>query len=679
VDASSPIDAFEATRWRLGALGRRSNQASTSLNFELYPQRFRDVAKRVAWLLINNPKPTEVLNRRGAKPRSSSSQQSIRNVSAELLRFFRWLPESAEDLSEVDARTLEEFLDHAITLAHPDGTAFSYETRKRTLASVELLHYLSRDLPARDHLIRPPWLDERVVIKADKALGNQTDAMPSEVYGPLLAWAELFVDVLGPDILEARKAKERLDALPAAAGFVSLARVKRVVDEWMEAHDYLPARADRVTPMIGTQYLFRVAGEGVGKQTSMADRLRKLGYGQVPLVPDCPLDSPINGMIEGKPWVSALDYYTLSLWTKALVEACMIIIAFGTALRGEELLSLSVDSEGRSPVERVESPSGQVQWLVHGRLFKGQRDLSGKQRLDGIPVTWATIEIGARAIAILVEVTDSEWLFATRKDNAVKTNVANVRLKEFVAKVRQLTTDLCLSDAYMLPPETEMYLRSRVFRRTTMVMIQQQVGGLLAAGWQAKHLVGDVWETDVTSGYGDKSRTRKLVEDARAEQTVAALEELATRAAHGQAISGPAVREAQALLNSLDPDGDLMRLVENREFDRLARTAAQSVYLVSRNGATNFCIHDVTKAACSKGDAPDIANCQLICPNKAYTDDDLGHMRERILTLRGEARLLPKPAADRCLRTADTYEAELARAVESRVFVGMPDVRRGDV
>ena len=201
--------------------------------------------------------------------------------------------------------------------------------------------------------------------------------------------------------------------------------------------------------------------------------------------------------------------------------------------------------------------------------------------------------------------------------------------------MRCLAAELALPEEYDFPEDAEELMTLSVLRRTSEVLTQQEIGGVLAGAHQAGHRVRDTYDTRVTEGYGGLA-TQSKAGRRTSERTGQALAKLVTDTRQG-IVGGPAGDRAleaadlaAAELELVDPS-NLMTPVLSKEWKRITKSVGQSVYEVPlAGGAHAYCIFYLPWSACTKeGEEPDIAGCKISCPNKALTTDSIRGLQQR--------------------------------------------------
>lgn len=683
------VAPFSADVWPLAALGKASNAHDTVLDFSKVDNIVhRAILKRAMWILANEETPASLLNMENSKAVAWPGQATIRETFISLTRFLHTLEKwsNAADADLPDAFTFRSLAAIPPFVLEAYDRHISSLSRHRTLRfAITRLHAIRERLPAQDRLPDLPWASRSRSRGADKGDGdvggNKTDELAPAVYDPMLWWALAFIDEFAEDIFSALAVRRELDSIVVRAEDGAphgLEPARQIIQSWLNTHESLPCyRVSSVRvldgdrrPLLGPDgqelkqdhpelaagYLIRVAGGGANDASLR--RVVRAEYSHVPIVlGTSPVLTEVQGRIAGTPWVPAIDYYDVEDWAARLLDACMVIIGLGTMMRGEEFLTLAVeqqrrDGSTRPVIERVQFDNGQQRFLVNARLFKGVRTLHGRQMLDGMQVTWDTVEEGARAIEVAMRLADgSPVLFPMERPKGddiecMRTKTANDRMNRFIDVCNRLADEHRLPDAFRIPLEPGQRVTTRQLRRTVAPIIEDQPhNGPEALALQAKHYVGGVYEEQTWQGYGDTRRLGQLVEERRAQLAVEAMGDLAEAlVAREEGISGPAMSRALETLAALGK-GDLMNLTDRRTFERRARQSGQRIYRTDRT--VGWCVHDRTQAACDTGEFPRLGDCRIDCANLVRTDADAQRLLALAEQWENEAALLPLPAATR--------------------------------
>jgi integrase len=472
--------------------------------------------------------------------------------------------------------------------------------------------------------------------------------MPDNVLTPMLLWCVAFVEQFADDILSAQDAINAYVPATVQDTPMSSQQAKDLVVAWTKHHDLLP-RTD-IGGGIAVTYMTFMLNWSIRFQRSGLPKLL-IRHPEITVSREssCPVPTPVIGKVHGKCWQpEGLDFYRVTAHQIDLQSACMFLLGLNSSMRSDELLDLQLETRqddgiGKPVTERIEARDGQVRHLLRGRTFKGQDGVDGTQRADGVVRTWAITELGATAVSVLERLNGRHGrLFVPARtsttDRAARsptTGWAVGNLRKFVTRMRCLATELALPDEYFFPDDAEDFMTLRVLRRTSEVLTQQEIGGVLAGAHQAGHRLRDPYDTRVTEGYGGLATQSKLGHR-RSDRTGQAIAHLVVESRQG-VIGGSAADRAvdvanlaAAELELVDP-ANLMTPVLSTEWRRITKSIGQSVYEVPLAGGTHaYCIFHLPWSACTKeGEEPDVAGCKIACPNKALTMDSVRGLQQR--------------------------------------------------
>ncbi|MFD8731172.1 hypothetical protein [Streptomyces sp. NPDC059611] len=226
---------------------------------------------------------------------------------------------------------------------------------------------------------------------------------------------------------------------------------------------------------------------------------------ELPVIEGTPLDAPVTGRLDGRPWHDgAIEYTEAGFLARHLSTACFIVISYLSRMRSGEALSLK-----RGCVER-DHAHGLV--LLRGRHWKVVRDAAGDKMPEGEirADPWVVTEAVATAVAVLERLHTSTWLFPATlftdgRDGAtiLRSRVGGSRsetrinhdIAEFLAWVETYCTEHGRSDR--IPPDpVHPVIYSARLRRTLAWFIVRRPRGLVAAAIQYGHL-----RVQMTLGY----------------------------------------------------------------------------------------------------------------------------------------------------------------------------------
>jgi hypothetical protein len=670
------IPYFSENVWSLAAIAPLRKRERLTCNFESLPSRFRLPVKKAVWLLINAGKPDRSVRRGGTRTKRWLAPATIAGFVDDIRAFLKYVAAETPEvrsLRGIVSETMDAFVGSL------DGK-LGRESVGSHYTSIRLLHDLTADFPARERLQEPSWVEDKVFL-GDRGSDNSTPPVPDAVLTPMLLWAVAFVEEFADDILAARDAINAYAPATVQDEPLTLHQAEQIVFAWRRQYgDSLPW-TDTSARGIALSYMcFRLNSAIRFRRSGLSEQLRKFPEVAVSDNPSCPVPTAVKGRIHGKCWQpNGLDYYTLTAHEIDLQSAALFLLGLNSSMRPEELLNLEVemfqdDGTSKRVTERVQAPDGQVRHLLHGRMFKGQNGVDGTQRADGIARSWAITELGATAVNVLERLNGRHGrLFVTvgtantsRSVNSLTTSQAALHMKKFVKRMRCLAAELELPGEYFFPEDAEDFMNLSVLRRTSEVLTQQEIGGVLAGAHQAGHRVQGPYDTRVTEGYGGLATQSKLGRRT-SERTRQALAKLVADTRKGL-IGGPAGERAvevadlaAAELELVDPS-NLMTPVLSKEWKRITKSVGQSVYEVPlAGGAHAYCIFYLPWSACTKeGEEPDIAGCKIACPNKALTTDSIRGLQQRQKELEASKQGAASEEVIRADHLIDAYEEQIA-------------------
>ncbi|MDA0813733.1 MAG: hypothetical protein O3C21_15255 [Verrucomicrobia bacterium] len=639
----APIPTFRENVWSLAAMAPPRKRGQVCCNFDSIPSRFRLPVKKAVWLLINEGKPSSAVRRGSTRTKKWVEVGTIVGFVGHIRAFLRYVavetPE-VRSLSGIVSETMDAYV----------GTLDGRASAGHHYTSIRLLHDLTADLHPSERLKDPSWVDDTVFLGDRGDPDNATPPLPDAVLTPMLLWSVVFIEQFADDILSARDAINGYVPATVQNSPPSAPQAEELVRAWRKHHGDLLPWTDTSAGGLAMSYMcFMLNWATRFRRGGLDKRLSQFPELVVSDNPSCPVPTPVKGRVHGKRWqANGLDYYRLAAHKTDLQSACLFLLGLNSSMRPEELLSLEAttfqdDGTSRRVTERVQAPDGQVRHLLYGRTFKGQHGVDGTQRADGVVRPWAITELGATVVGVLERLNGRNGrLFETvgiadtgRSVESLTTSTAAFNLKKFVRRMRCLAAELALPEEYDFPEDAEELMTLSVLRRTSEVLTQQEIGGVLAGAHQAGHRVPDTYDTRVTEGYGGLA-TQSKAGRRTSERTGQALAKLVTDTRQG-IVGGPAGDRAleaadlaAAELELVDPS-NLMTPVLSKEWKRITKSVGQSVYEVPlAGGAHAYCIFYLPWSACTKeGEEPDIAGCKISCPNKALTTDSIRGLQQR--------------------------------------------------
>ncbi|WP_374064236.1 hypothetical protein [Streptomyces himalayensis] len=192
----------------------------------------------------------------------------------------------------------------------------------------------------------PPWETEGIDDFLPAAMGegggeNATEPLEPQVVGPLLVWAIRVVEDFAEDILAASQENRRLSALADATAVnpAGRAALEAYLLPLIDSGAPLPAAEHRGAPAVARIFVAATTSASL----TQVDRFPKR-HGLTSLVVQrpgpCPLQVPITGRIEGRPWRDHVDFNEAAALMRHLGTAAAIICLYLTGMRPQEVQGL---------------------------------------------------------------------------------------------------------------------------------------------------------------------------------------------------------------------------------------------------------------------------------------------------------------------------------------------------
>jgi len=597
---------------------------------------------------------------------------SIRQAFNRARRFFAF---ARERLGRLDLGRIDQALIDAYARHLRDDSA------RRPVIVGQLLQVVTDLYHLRDHLPGgglgfEPWAGQAAARVAGyrHVRENRTPRMPEEIVTPLLAWSLRYVTTFATDILAARVALDRLEAvrarlLAAERGLPDAerrlrqrarlerylarrARQGRGVPIWTTAHNGAtridPLTGD-ATPPINAHLLHLHAGIDAVAEPAMHLMLTT-GAPDVIREAVASLGTEVGGMDtpisiapeSGRPWRARFDVKTLAIEERMLQAAAYIVCAYLTGMRDCEVQAMR-----RGCLSIARSEDGLIErQRVRSTLYK-RRSSAGES------ASWVTIEPVAEAITVLARLsehaarkTGSDTLWPVLRPRAVtKTHLSSEVVRQLNAFRDHLNTVFGSPDAPVIPPGPDgkpWRITTRQFRRTIAWHIANRPFGTIAGMIQYKHASVAAFEGYAgTSGSGFRAE----VEAQRRLGQIDDLLDYFDRRQGGASLGGPAgPRIARTLDDAAVKLGPLPAMIADRARLRVMLASVARTFHV---GPLADCFFDPATALCLKRvTTPDPAQpltalCEPTrCPNACITArhrpaweraaaDARAHLRER--------------------------------------------------
>lgn len=659
-----PNSRYRDTRWSLAPLIDNPGTSLRAINWDSCPEPLRRPLKHAAWAMINGELRPTYVSRRGTRSGSRSSPGEMRLTCQEWMSLARWLYERG--ISELDACTAAEWSAYA---QERWGGGIRRDYAEKILGRLTDLWAFGQLTSTPLRVSCPPWetegADEYLPAAQREGGGeNATEPLDPEVIGPLLIWAIRMVDDFADDILAAWDERQRLAAAASAAASTESGRaaLNAYLLPMVKDGRPLPACNRGGTIHLGRVFISAVTGASRAQVGDFA-RQHFLSAVAAERPGPCPLETPVTGRLDGRPWREHIDFYEAAGLMRHLGTAAMIICLYLTGMRPQEVQGLRSSC---CPDPGPEPDGSPGRHLIRGHHYKNVTDGDGRHISAGAEreVPWVAITPVVNAIRVLERmVPDGELLFSAAhhdfpkfsgQPGALKARGLNYRIGDFAAWAsREARTRERPGE--VIPEDTYGPVSLARFRRTLAWHVARRPGGLIALAIQYGHM-RTVLDARTSSGYGTRSRNG-LHSVLDVETALAAADTAMTlrdRLAAGEKISGPAARRAiTAAAQAPRFNG---RIVTGH-FARKARTylARDGIVLHDNPDALLICAFKRDTALCEPGPdstAPRQLECRPGCGNAVRTDTHARQLRERADEIDQLAASAPGPIGDRLKNTA---------------------------
>ncbi|MEV4338039.1 integrase [Streptomyces sp. NPDC049590] len=668
--------------WPLAPLIDNPGTSLIKIHWSGCPSPLLGQVKLAAWTLINGRLRPTYLKGRGVRARSRTSAVDMRDACNEWKRLARWLHER-----RIDSLTgcTEDVWRAYLPERWADGV--TRETAEKICSHLTDLWAFDQLSAHPSDIARPPWeaegLDDFLPEADGSAHGeNSTEPLDPLVLGPLLVWAIRFVDDFADDILAAWAERERLMARAAAnrASPESSTALAQFLLPRARSGGSLPAIRMHGRRTLARTYISALTGASLS-QVDRFNARHQLSILANERPGPCPLDVPVTGQVNGKPWREYVDFDEAAELARHLGTAAAIICLYLTGMRPQEVQGLR---SGCCPDPASDDTSRRH--LIRSRHYKNVADGDGNHISAGEEreVPWVAITPVVHAIRVLERMVPSggllfsathhDFTFRRQLHGVLKNDALNERIEDFVAWTNREAAAQNLPEM-LIPKDPHGAIGMSRFRRSLAWHIARRPGGLIALAIQYGHM-RTVLDARTSSGYGSRSRTGMHsvldVETALAAADTAA--KLQDRIAAGEKVSGPAARRAlTAAATAPKFEGRIVPAT-------FAKKAAQflgrdGIVLFDNPEAMLICAFKRDKALCEPGPgahAPRQYDCRPGCGNAVRTDTHARLMRERADQLDQLADASPGPLgrrfkanADRLREAADTHDATALSAKAS--------------
>ncbi|MFD0076032.1 integrase [Streptomyces sp. NPDC127166] len=680
-----PNARYDDLVWFLAPLIDNPSESLRKIYWKNCPAPLRGQVRLATWTMINGELRPTYLKTRGVAARARTSPMEMLETCQEWMRLAHWLHKLG--ITELASCTDAQWRAY---VAERFSGGMSRGSAVGVCASLTDLWAFDQISAYPAGVTLPPWETEGIdgfLPAVDGSSGENTaEPLDPNVLGPLLVWAIRFVEDFAEDILAAWAERQRI--VTQAYGNTDTAAGLIALEEFL-----LPLlREGGNLPAVGGQLARSFIADTTGASLRQLNRL-SVRLGLTTLVTQrpgpCPLQVPVTGQINGRPWREYIDFGEAAQLMRHLGTAAAIICLYLTGMRPQEVQGLRSGC-CPDPEPAADGAPGQALirdlHLIRSHHYKNVRDKDGNHVSAGEvrEIPWVAISPVVHAIRVLERIVpEGELLFsATHHDflnrrghpGALKNEALNKRIESFIVWVNREALAQQLPDQ-VIPKDPHGTVGMGRFRRTLAWHVARRPGGLVALAVQYGHM-RTVLDARTSSAYGSRSR-RGIhsvldVETALAAADTAA--RLRDRAAAGEKISGPAARRAvTAAAQTPRFEG---HIVPSKFAKKAAAFLARDgIVLYDNPDAFLICAFKHENALCDPepdATAPRQYACQTGCGNAVRTDTHAAQLRERADEIDQLAAASPEKVAKRLHRnadnlrkTADTHDAtaQVAKAL----------------
>ncbi|MEU0726213.1 integrase [Streptomyces sp. NPDC006140] len=651
--------------WSLAPLINNPGTSLVKIHWKKCPIPLRDQVKLAAWTMINGQLRPTYLRDRGSRARTRTSPGDMLANCREWMRLARWLHKRG--VTDLALCTEEEWRAYAHERMQ---SGVSRDTAEKTCSRLTDLWAFDQLSARPSGISEPPWetegIDDFLPAAEGRAGGeNLREPLDPQVLGPLLVWAIRFVDDFADDILAAWAESRRLAALAASnrATSAGWAALEALLTPSIRAGKPLPTTSIKGETVLARSYIASITGASTG-QVDRFNQQHNLTARAAQQPGACPLQLPVTGQINGKPWREHMDFVEASELMRHLGTAAMILCLYLTGMRLQEAQGLR---SGCCPDPKLAPDGSPGRHLIRSHHYKNVTDDDGNHISAGEEreVPWVAITPVVNAIRVLERIVPKgELLFSAAHHDfthqrghpgALKNATLTTRIEDFVLWVNREAETHGLPKQ-VIPEDPHGTIGLARFRRTLAWHIARRPGGLIALAIQYGHM-RTVLDARTSSGYGSRSRRGMHavldVETALAAADTAA--HLRDQAAAGEKVSGPAAR--RALTSAATTPRFEGRIVPRTFAKKAAKFLARDgVVLYDNPDAFLICAFKHDNALCEPepgATAPRQYACQQGCGNTVRTDTHARQMRKQAAEIDRKATVVPEKLAKRLHRNAD--------------------------
>lgn len=675
LDHSAPIALFGDDRWPLDALENDSTRKHRTIIFSNFPEGFRRFAKSYVYALINFGNPQSLIDSTFGPYRRWLNPASIYRIHSDLRVIVTWLAcawtEQHSDTPVRGPRDLDS--GHLDDLkAWISSQPMTKKVQADRLEAARRAWHLGPYLPEAERWPEPRWLLERAAVR--RSTENRTKRISQATMAPLITWATAFVETFADDILAAHRHYQEARAAELPEVGTTLQRCTEVLESYDRRLPGMNRAGEPGTDLPAWHVLAYRHGVSARRMASAFMRHPERDSFTFDTDPELStIDFRPTATFDGRPWLNAISVLDVHPQTGArggrdqngallthLLTACVIVIAYLTGARPEEVLGLE-HGAAPDPVTRVDG--GQL-YSIRGRVWKGvSRDAEGRP-IPPRTAHWATVKTAWRAVRIAEEIqllherTSGPLLSTTGATHA--SPVISDWIVSFIGFVnRRLVPMTPRPETFHIPEDPDGLVTLRRFRRTLAWFLSNRPGGEITVAIQYQHL-----RTIMSGGYAgtkESGMSSLLLEEdwAHRRETIRQLGHLL---ATGEAVSGPAADRAISAVRRLPSN------VTPAEERRLRKDP--DLVLYDNPAAVALCAYRPATALCNRdrtgNSHPNMTNCAAACPNLVRTDTHLDLIGRTADSLRSGAAISPKPIAQSMLERAATLDGLVSEFSRSR-------------
>ncbi|MCX2925253.1 integrase [Streptomyces sp. NEAU-W12] len=640
-------------------MGRRDAHAAIpAVWWSTFPASLRQHFRAFFLAALDHPVPVEPNGRQS--PGEQASIGTFPYWIIDMRVIARWLADQHfENLSDVRNGDLDAFRTYVLDLDRTDG-------RKADLIGAVRVLWLFHDhLPDEGRLGGDfPWhgrtANEVVGAVVRKRRENKTPRISDATVEALLASALVMIEEIGPDIRDAWREYQQLEAGKHSSQTkytgTTQQRFLAYIEHCTENGLTLPGQVGEHGLELAGNHVLRLVGVRKDLRSGLTPGHRRLfALSGLPLSPVAGIGK-ITGRVNGRPWrPTPIDVSELPTMVRLLSGALFTAICYLSGMRPGEVLNL------RRGCRSHDAETGELQ--VNGHRGKGFDRAPDSPDVTEPSRPWVVVDAVHAAIALAESLHDLPLLFPSSlasahherpsSANARKGTAMNDDIQDLISWINSEFRRADGADA--IPADPAGRINATRFRRTLARFIVRRPRGLIAAALQYGHV-----DTKVTLSYAGNEDPSWLQDVAveRLELIIDQIEEDTRRLEAGEHVSGPSAQDYRDRVTQSAPfAGRVVTGVRNAE--RLLEQADPAVH----HGQGMTCVWRAATAACRTAklalglpgaDAPDETDCRSTCANLAYTDRDITELQQELVELQADAvdLLAPQPRRDRAAAQA---------------------------